>query len=146
MARELESIIRSKLLKKVPKQMGMKLVLPAVVLSALVQGCVSAGYGGLEGNMIATDQMQAQREANRTIDVFKTAPAGYKSLGVMKTNRCHRILTAEPPSVAAITDDLKRIAYAQGADAISDVKTEKIGGLGSNCWYVLQGSAELWRK
>ncbi len=146
MAEELLSTVCSEFLEKVSTQMGIKLILPVVVLSALVQGCVSAGYGGPEGNMIATDQMQAQREANRTIEVFKSAPAGYKSLGVMKTNRCHRILTAEPPSVAAITDDLKRIAYAQGADAISNVKTEKIGGLGSNCWYVLQGSAELWRK
>ncbi len=116
-------------------------------LAALsVTGCVTAGYEGQVGSYSSSDQILAQREANRSISVFSQNPSGYTPMGEIAVRRCHRSFTEDPPNIEAITDDLQVAAYGRGADAISDVKTEKLNGLAANCWYVLEGTAQMWRK
>jgi hypothetical protein len=51
----------------------------------------------------------------------------------------------DAPDNQAIVDDLKLAAYAQGADAIHLMGTEKVNGVMANCWYVLEGKAEMYR-
>ncbi|WNJ91772.1 hypothetical protein [Bosea sp. 685] len=41
--------------------------------------------------------------------------------------------------------DLKLAAYAQGADALRLISIEKVNGVMANCWYVLEGKAQLYR-
>lgn len=112
----------------------------------LLSACVTAGYEGQTGTMMSGDQITARREANRTISVYETKPARHRSMGEVSARRCHRSFVEDAPSAEAITDDLKVAAYAQGADAISNIQTKQMNGLLANCWYVLEGTAQIWRK
>ena len=112
----------------------------------LLSACVSPGYEGQVGSVVSGDQIIAQREANRSIAVFATEPAGYQGMGEISVRRCHRSAVEEPPSIAVLTDDLQIAAYGQGADAISDIRTEKLNGLAANCWYVVEATALMLRR
>ncbi|MFO7758304.1 MAG: hypothetical protein R6V26_07470 [Roseovarius sp.] len=92
------------------------------------------------------DQLQARRDANREIDVYNVVPSGFQSIGEVSARRCHRSFVEDAPSLEAITDDLKMAAFAQGGDAIADVRTEKKNGLLANCWYVVEGTATVLRR
>ncbi len=109
-------------------------------------GCVTPGYEGQVGTFVAGDQVLARREANRSVEVYQTAPTGLRSLGEIFARRCHRSFVEEEPSEAAITDDLKLAAFAKGGDAISDIATERKNGLLANCWYVVEATASVWRR
>ncbi len=124
------------------------LLRPAILLGAtmMVQGCVTAGYEGQVGAMISGDQVVARREANRTVTVYQTAPVGLRPLGEVSARRCHRSFVEDAPNEAALIDDLKLAAYAQGGDAISGIKTERKNGLLANCWYVVEATASVWGK
>lgn len=112
----------------------------------IAPGCVTSGYEGQVGAMVAGDQVIARREANRSVEVYQTAPTGLRSLGETSARRCHRSFVEEEPSEAAIIDDLKLAAFAQGGDAISDIRTERKNGLLANCWYVVEATASVWRR
>ncbi len=116
--------------------------LPMLLLSA----CVSSGYEGQVGTVISNDQILAQREANRSIAVFASAPSGYQNMGEISVRRCHRSATEAPPNMAVLTDDLQIAAYGQGADAISNISTERLNGLAANCWYVIEATAQMLRR
>lgn len=116
------------------------------LLALLVSGCVTSGYEGQTGSIISGDQIIARREANRNIAVFEIKPTGHRSLGTVSARRCHRSFVEDAPSLESITNDLKIAAYAQGADAISNIQTKKLNGLLANCWYVLEGTAQIWRE
>ncbi len=76
--------------------------------------------------------------------VLETVPAGAQSLGVISARRCHRYFTEAEPVTEALLPDLRIAAYGQGADAIRVVGVEKTVGLLANCWYVLEGHAEMY--
>lgn len=118
-------------------------LLPAALL---LSACVTEGYEGQTGTMMSGDQIIGRREANRTISVYETKPAGHRSMGEVSARRCHRSFVEDAPNLAAITDDLKVAAYTQGADAISNIQTKQMNGLLANCWYVIEGTAQIWRK
>lgn len=63
----------------------------------------------------------------------------------ISVTRCHRSFLAEAPDDQAIMADLKLAAYAQGADALRLISIEKVNGVMANCWYVLEGKAQLYR-
>lgn len=111
-----------------------------------LSACVGNGYEGQTGAIISSDQIIARREANRTISVHEIKPAGHRSIGEVSVRRCHRNFVEEAPTIEAITNDLKIAAYAQGADAISNIQTQKLNGLLANCWYVLEGTAQIWQE
>jgi hypothetical protein len=119
---------------------------PVLGAAILLSGCVTAGYEGQVGTTVSSDQMRDQREANRTIEVFENAPKGYSPMNSISVRRCHRNFLEEKPSQAAIVTDLKIAAYAAGGDAIINITTEQKNGLAANCWYVVEASANVWRR
>lgn len=115
---------------------------PLAVLA--LQGCVTSGYEGQVGSSVSTDQILAQREANRSIVVLASNTSGYSPMNSVSVRRCHRNFLEEEPNQAALTEDLKRAAFTQGADAISDVSQKRLSGLMANCWYVVEATANTW--
>jgi hypothetical protein len=121
---------------------ALNFLLPALLLV----GCVTPGYEGQLGSVQSSGQLANQRDANLTVQVFSERPSGYVSLGEVSARRCHRSFVEDAPSLAAITGDLKMAAYAKGGDAISNIQTSQVNGLMANCWYVLEGTATVWKK
>ena len=114
--------------------------------AAVTSACVSAGYEGQVGSISSADQISDQRAAHQAISVFEEVPSNYSLVGTTSVRRCHRSFTEEPPSVAAFRNDLVLAAYAQGADAISNIRIERMNGLLANCWYVEEATADVYRK
>jgi len=112
----------------------------------LLQGCMTAGYEGQVGNIISGDQIGDRREALRSVRILENSTSGYDSLGSVSVRRCHRNFSQEAPNLEAITADLKVAAFAAGGDAISNISTKRIEGLLANCWYVLEGTANVWMR
>lgn len=116
-----------------------------LALSALA-GCVQAGSEGPTSTRLhPAGSLSDRRDALRTVRVVDKAPAGSASLDGISVRRCHRNFLEDAPDAQAIVDDLKLAAYAQGADAIRPMGTEKVNGVMANCWYVLEGKAEMYR-
>lgn len=120
----------------------------ATVLAALtaLTGCVQPGGEGPTSTHIPpVSSLSDRREALRTIRIVEKTPAGAVSLGGISARRCHRNFLEDAPTEKALADDLKLAAYAQGADVMRMIGMEKINGVMANCWYVLEGKAELYR-
>lgn len=127
------------------KDGNMKAVLLLVAVVAL-QGCVTPGYEGQVGNLVDSDQMFAQREANRSVSMLSDDTSGYRPMSSVSVRRCHRSFIEAEPNQTALIEDLKRAAFTQGADAISDISQRRINGLMANCWYVVEASANTWAR
>lgn len=112
--------------------------------AVLLPGCVTAGYEGQVGNMVSGDQISARRDAKKTIQYVETVPAGYRKIKDVSVRRCHRSLTEDAPTKEALIDDLKLAAYAEGGELVTNLRTTKKNGLAANCWYVVEGTAEIW--
>lgn len=114
----------------------------------LLGGCVQGGSDGARSNYINANvgSLSERRDAIRSVAVVQAQPAGTVSLGEVTTDRCHRYFTEAAPSDAAIVNDLKFLAYGQGADAMRVVETTAVPGLVSNCWYILRGTAEIYAR
>jgi len=108
-------------------------------------GCVSPGYEGALGNVTPAHEMETRRTALRNVVVLENVSEGYSQLPGVSVRRCHRSFTERTPTSDAIVADLKVAAYAAGGDAISNIETNKVNGLLANCWYVLEGSAKVWK-
>jgi hypothetical protein len=80
------------------------------------------------------------------VSLVTSPPPGMTSLGEVSTRRCHRNFLEESPSEGPLVNDLKTAAYGQGADAIRIVEVQKLNGLAANCWYVLEGRAEIYGR
>ena len=109
-------------------------------------GCVSPGGGGVEANFIdpSTGSLSERRAALKSVAVVDTAPAGSRDLGGVSARRCHRYFTEDEPLASSLTPDLQIAAFGQGADAIKIIGVEKKAGLLADCWYVLEGHAEMY--
>ena len=114
----------------------------------LLSGCVTAGEGGPSSNDInaALGSLSDRREAEKTIQVLGDNTSGYSKLGGIIARRCHHNAFDPEPTTDALTHDLKAIAYGTGADAIRVVSVEKVNGLLADCWYVLEGHADTYKK
>lgn len=72
--------------------------------------------------------------------------AGYGKSGAIASRRCHHNAFDAEPTDEALTHDLKIAAYGAGADAIKITSIEKLNGLMADCWYVLEGHADTYRR
>jgi len=97
------------------------------------------------GNEAWYGSLESQRNANRTIKVTKTVPAGAEVIGPIEAARGHRDWRYSAPTEETVLTDLKVIAYTKGADGIADVKFSKSTNLMENFWYVLEGRATAYR-
>lgn len=116
----------------------------AVAVTVVLSGCVTAGYEGQVGNMVTADQVTARREAMKTVKYVKSVPPGYRKIKDVSVRRCHRNFTESAPTDQALIDDLRLAAYAEGGELITNLRTQTKNGLAANCWYVLEGTAEIW--
>lgn len=125
----------------------MKIWLSLITL-LLMSGCVTAGEGGPPSNFIdaSLGSLSDRRQAEKTIVVLGENTGGYAKLGGITTRRCHHNFLDSEPTTDALTHDLKAMAYGAGADAIKITSVEKVNGLLADCWYVLEGHAETYRK
>jgi hypothetical protein len=114
--------------------MKFLLILTAVLLS----GCANPNLVGLRGDGLDTRYgLQDRRAAKMHIKVFDTAPlTGFTKLKAYKVERCNQYAQDKKPSRETLTDDLIMLAYAEGADAISDIAFDSETGLLKNCWTV----------
>ena len=120
----------------------------ALLVAISASGCVTEGEGGPPSNIIDTraGSLSDRREAEKTVAVLGDTSTGYMKLGAIYARRCHHnVLDAEPTN-DAITHDLKVAAYGAGADAIKVTSVEKVNGLMADCWYVLEGHADTYKK
>ncbi|MCW2317213.1 hypothetical protein M2322_002767 [Rhodoblastus acidophilus] len=128
---------------KMGRSLGKFALFAAMALSC--SGCVTPGSEGIRGNSIDPSvSISDRRAALKTVSVVESAPAGAKSLGGITARRCHRNFLEDEPLSEAVLSDLKTTAYGQGADLIKVVGIEKKTGLAANCWYVLEGKAEMY--
>ncbi len=59
--------------------------------------------------------------------------------------RCHQFAQQQPPSDKVLIDDLIMLAYAEGADGLSNLRFERESGLLRNCWSIARGTATFFR-
>lgn len=117
----------------------------ALLLIAPISACVTSGYEGQRGTTTTTDQLIGQRQASQQVRVFQTIPSGYSALGEVSVRRCHGNFFEKPPNAAVFQDDLVRVAFAKGADAIANIRTKRLNGLLADCWYVEEATATTYR-
>lgn len=107
---------------------------------------LSPGGVSTEANFIdpSTGSLLERRAALKAVDVVDSAPVGARDLGGVSARRCHRYVTEAEPLASSLIPDLQIAAYGQGADVIRVLGVEKKMGLLADCWYVLEGRAEMY--
>jgi|TARA_B110000977_G_scaffold38686_1_gene51973 hypothetical protein len=128
----------------------MKKILGIVILGLLLQGCATTGPSGvgIVGNNLKPGySLDDLRKANKTITYSETLPSNTEVMGTITQRRCHRMMTDPAPSKATLMNDLKLIAYRQGADGFTNYKLKKHSGLGLlyNCWQLRDASATIYK-
>lgn len=124
-----------------------KTILAALALIALT-GCVNPNLVGQRGDSLNTQySLQDRRMAKSHIKVTPELPAGAEIVGAgpFTVKRCHQYAHEATPSEVALLDDLVLLAYAEGADGVTNVKYSKESGLLSNCWYIAKASATFYK-
>ena len=100
---------------------------------------------GMRGNSLQTglsiEEMRNARKGIRILNESQELPEFSRVLTRLEVSRCHQNWNQEKPSQATLVDDLVLAAYAQGADAISDIEFTSSTGLLKNCWLILSASA-----
>jgi hypothetical protein len=79
------------------------------------------------------------------IKVVESVPAEAEKMGDYTVKRCHQYFNEPAPSEATLTDDLVLLAYAEGADLVSNISFGGDSGLLKNCWYVAKGNGTFYR-
>ena len=122
----------------------MKLVLLLTV--AVLSGCANPNLVGLRGDKLDTRYgLQDRRAAKMHIKLFEEqVPPGNTSTRTYQVERCNQYAQDEKPSKQTLTDDLIMLAYAEGADAVSDIKFYSESAILKNCWTVERASGMFW--
>jgi len=122
-------------------------VLAATLLTAtLLTGCISVPQDEVDapvrvGN--APSSVVDLRAAKASVQIIDKAPPDAQVIGVVKAIRCHRYPGEPKPTVETVQDDLLIGAFAQSANAITDVTIERQpGNVSHNCWFRYFGKAE----
>lgn len=124
----------------------MKKTLCAVAVLAVLTGCANANLVGMRGDGLNTNySLQDRRQAKLHVKVTPELPAGATIMGDFKAERCHQYAQDNSPTEATLTDDLVLLAYAEGADGITNIRFDKESGLLKNCWYIAKGAATFYR-
>ena len=113
----------------------------SITIAALLLTACSTSSNLKIGNESSLSSLKDQREANKSVRVYKTLPKGAKVLEKVEASRCHRQANQSQPTNENVIQDLKIAAYSKGADGITRVQISKGADLISNCWYVLNGTA-----
>ncbi len=119
----------------------------ALLLSAaLLAGCANPNLVGLRGDKLDTRYgLQDRRAAKMHIKQFgDQVPPGYTKTKIYQVERCNQYAQDEKPSKQTLTDDLIMLAYAEGADAISDIRFDSESAILKNCWTVERASGMFW--
>lgn len=91
--------------------------------------------------------LQDRRTAKMHVKVFEAEPtSGYTRYKSYTVERCNQYAQDRRPSRETLTDDLVMLAYAEGADAISDLAFDSESGLLKNCWTVERASGVFLKK
>jgi hypothetical protein len=112
----------------------------------MLTACANPNLVGLRGNSLDTSySLQDRRAAKQHIQVTATVPSGAQVMGDFTARRCHQYAQSEPPSQATLTDDLVMLAFAQGADGMTNLRFSSESGLLQNCWSVYSGTASFYK-
>ena len=124
----------------------MKIVL--LLTAALLAGCANPNLVGMRGDSMDTRYgLQDRRAAKLHVKVFESAPAtGYVPHKTYKVERCNQYAQDKKPSRETLTDDLIMLAYAEGADAVTDIAFDAETGLLKNCWTVERATGLFLKK
>jgi len=111
-----------------------------IIVTALISGC-----SGLTMNEGSTPfgTLTEIRDANTHIRKYEKIPENATELTSISADRCHRGYDA--PTEGTITTDLVMTAYAYGYDGIKLGEIRKQTGLIQNCWYILSGTAQVFK-
>lgn len=119
-----------------------------VAAAMFFTGCATnPNLVGLQGNSLDTRYgLQDRRLAKLHVIVAETLPKDARPMKDYAVERCHQFAQQESPSNQVLTDDLVMLAYAEGADGLTDLRFERESGLLKNCWSVARGKALFFRK
>lgn len=114
--------------------------------TALLSGCISVPPDEADapvrvGN--APSSVVDLKAARAAVHIVETAPPNAQSLGEVKAIRCHRYPGEPKPTMETVQDDLLIAAFANSANAITDVSIERQpGNVSYNCWFRYFGRAK----
>lgn len=125
---------------------GTVKTLALALVVVFVAGCANPNLVGLRGNKLNTDySLQDRRMAKMHIKVVQALPSNAENMGDFSVERCHQYAQDEAPSDAVLADDLVLLAYAEGADGLTNIRYQRESGLLKNCWFVAKGTATFFR-
>jgi hypothetical protein len=121
-----------------------------IILTALtLTACANPNLVGMRGDQLNTNySLQDRRAAKSHIQVTLDLPSGAQTVGAgpFTVQRCHQYAQDNAPGEAVLLDDLVLLAYAEGADGVTDVKYDRESGLLKNCWYIAKASATFYKN
>lgn len=121
-------------------------VLVYVLVSIILTACANPNLVGLRGNKPNTNySLQDRRMAKMHIKVTQEMPSNAESMGDFSVERCHQYAQDEAPSDTVLADDLVLLAYAEGADGLTNIRYQRESGLLKNCWFTAKGTATFFR-
>lgn len=124
----------------------MKAILMLAAGVVVLTGCANANLVGPRGNGLnANYSLQDRRAAKMHVKISQDLPAGAEVVGDFSAERCHQYAQDVTPSDAALLDDLTLLAYAEGADGLTNVRYSRESGILKNCWHVAKGTATFFR-
>jgi outer membrane murein-binding lipoprotein Lpp len=120
--------------------------LAIVIAILLLAGCANPNLVGTRGNKLNSDySLQDRRAAKLHIKSTKELPQGAQSMGDFSVERCHQYAQDQAPSETVLADDLMLLAYAEGADGLTNLRFSRESGLLKNCWFVAKGTATFFK-
>lgn len=124
-------------------------IIATLLAVAAITGCANPNLVGMRGDQLNTNySLQDRRAAKSHIQVTPTLPANAQTIGAgpFTVQRCHQYAQDNAPGDAVLLDDLVLLAYAEGADGLTDVKYDKESGLLKNCWHIAKASATFYKN
>lgn len=116
-----------------------------VIFAFMVVGCTNYSGNMRIGTASYGYSIAEQRDAMSRIQVSNELPSGAYAIGNIDASRCHMDTMAAEPTEELIMNDLIMFAYARGADGIYNVNIRTNSAILNNCWYILTGTASLYK-
>lgn len=120
-----------------------------LILLASTLGACTPMHGNLvgqSGNGLDTRySLQDRRQAKLHVKITETLPAGASNAKDYVVERCDQYLQNQSPSNETLVDDLRLLAYAEGADGMTNIRFERESGLLKNCWSIARGRATFYQ-
>lgn len=119
----------------------------AFVFPIFLAGCITSDLVGQHRDVLDTSKRMrsSERMATRHITTTKEIPLDAEDMGDFSVVRCQKYMQSEEPSDATLSDDLLRLALAEDADGMTNLRFSQAISLSNNCWRRSTGTAVFFR-